>query len=244
MGNRTYSGKSIAEQLLGNTWVGRLLYGKPETYKDGYGIERRDAGFKESANGQLVQRMGETARNTGRTVLDNMLDVPMDVYSGIESGINEDWAGVGLAAVNVVLPQTVETGIKNIRKYNFDKQVINRFREYLRKIGANDSEFTDNQLMDLLSDRKEQFLSSGGEKLLSTPDKVELYKDDILAGDLSLGSKGIEGQMISGIERKVSHEVMPTDVSLHYIRRESNKHKIMVLTVLNLAMIWKGLIKH
>lgn len=66
--NQIYSGKSIAEQLLGNTWVGRLLYGKPETYKDGYGIERKDSDFKESANGQLVQRMWETTKDAGELV--------------------------------------------------------------------------------------------------------------------------------------------------------------------------------
>lgn len=108
--------KSIGQQLLGNSWVGRLLYGKPETYTDGYGAERKDADFKESANGQLVQRMKETATSAGRTVADNLLDVPMDIYSGIESGIKGDWTGVGLAAASVVLPQALETGVKQVVK--------------------------------------------------------------------------------------------------------------------------------
>lgn len=60
--------KSIAEQLLAGTKLGNLLYGKPETYKDGYDIERKDADFKESANGQLVQRMWETAKDAGNLV--------------------------------------------------------------------------------------------------------------------------------------------------------------------------------
>lgn len=60
--NQSYSGKSIAQQLLQDTWIGRLLYGKPETYIDGYGVERKDAEFKESANGQLVKDMGKTAK--------------------------------------------------------------------------------------------------------------------------------------------------------------------------------------
>lgn len=60
--------KSIAEQLLAGTKLGNLLYGKQETYKDGYGTERKDASFKESANGQLVQRMGETAKDAGGLV--------------------------------------------------------------------------------------------------------------------------------------------------------------------------------
>lgn len=57
--------KSIAEQLLAGTKLGNLLYGKQKTYKDGNNQERKDASFKESANGQLVQRMGETAKDAG-----------------------------------------------------------------------------------------------------------------------------------------------------------------------------------
>lgn len=63
----TYSGKSIAQQLLGDTKLGKWLWGN-NTYKDGYGIERKDASFKESANGQLVERMAETAKDTGNLV--------------------------------------------------------------------------------------------------------------------------------------------------------------------------------
>ena len=65
----TYSGTSIAQQLLGNSWLGRLLYGKPETYKDGYGTERQHASLPESANGQELQRMGDTAKTTGKIAL-------------------------------------------------------------------------------------------------------------------------------------------------------------------------------
>lgn len=66
--NQTYSGKSIAEQLLQNTWVGKLLYGKPKTYTDGYGVKRKDAPFKESANGQEIQRMKKTAKDAGNLI--------------------------------------------------------------------------------------------------------------------------------------------------------------------------------
>ena len=60
--------KSIAEQLLAGTKLGSLLYGKQETYKDGNNQEREDASFNESANGQLVQRMVETAKDAGELV--------------------------------------------------------------------------------------------------------------------------------------------------------------------------------
>ena len=70
MGNyNTYSGTSIAQQLLGNSWLGRLLYGKPETYKDGYGTERQHTSLSESANGQELQRMGDTAKTAGKIAL-------------------------------------------------------------------------------------------------------------------------------------------------------------------------------
>jgi hypothetical protein len=60
--------KSIAEQLLTGTKIGNLLYGKQKTYKDGYNQERKDASFNESANGQMVQRMGQTAKGAGNLV--------------------------------------------------------------------------------------------------------------------------------------------------------------------------------
>ena len=68
-GNEVASQPSIAEQLLKGTKVGELLYGKPTEYTDGYGVKHQDATFKESTNGQLVQRMGETAKNAGNLAL-------------------------------------------------------------------------------------------------------------------------------------------------------------------------------
>lgn len=49
--------------------MGRLLYGKPETYKDGYGTERQHTSLSESANGQELQRMGDTAKTAGKIAL-------------------------------------------------------------------------------------------------------------------------------------------------------------------------------
>ena len=68
-GNEVASQPSIAEQLLRGTKVGELLYGKPTEYTDGDGGKRQDATFKESANGQMVQRMGETAKDAGNLAL-------------------------------------------------------------------------------------------------------------------------------------------------------------------------------
>ena len=45
------------------------MYGKLKEYTDGDGVKHQDATFKESANGQMVQRMGETAKDTGNLVL-------------------------------------------------------------------------------------------------------------------------------------------------------------------------------
>lgn len=115
MGNQTYSGKSIAEQLLGNTWVGQLLYGKPETYKDGYGAERKDADFKESANGQLVQRMGETGRDVGQLTADVMFDTASDIYYAGKSLIEGDWKNAGLNLAFIALPMV---GGKTVRGIN------------------------------------------------------------------------------------------------------------------------------
>lgn len=65
-GYETYSGKSWAEQLLADTWLGNLLYGPEKTYTDGYGHERKDASFSESANGQEAKRMTETAKDAAK----------------------------------------------------------------------------------------------------------------------------------------------------------------------------------
>lgn len=51
--------KSIFQKLVQNTKFGKLLYGEPETYIDGYGITRNvDPKFSESADGQELKRMG------------------------------------------------------------------------------------------------------------------------------------------------------------------------------------------
>ena len=49
--------------------MGRLLYGNQKTYKDGYGTERQHASLSESANGQELQRMGDTAKTAGKIAL-------------------------------------------------------------------------------------------------------------------------------------------------------------------------------
>ena len=46
-----------------------MLYGEPETYIDGYGKERQHASLEESANGQELQRMGDTAKTAGKIAL-------------------------------------------------------------------------------------------------------------------------------------------------------------------------------
>lgn len=61
-GKVTYSGKSIAQQLLEGTRFGKWLGYGNGTYTDGYGTTRNDASLKESANGQELERMGETAK--------------------------------------------------------------------------------------------------------------------------------------------------------------------------------------
>ena len=82
--------KSIAEQLLEGTKIGNLLYGKPETYKDGYDTERKDADFKESTNGQLVQRMRNTGKDVGQLTADVMFDTASDIYYTGKSLIEGD----------------------------------------------------------------------------------------------------------------------------------------------------------
>lgn len=61
-----YTGKSWAEQLLAGTWLGNLLYGPEKTYIDGYGHERKDASFLESANGQEFKRMVNTVKDAAK----------------------------------------------------------------------------------------------------------------------------------------------------------------------------------
>lgn len=86
--------------------------------------------FKESANGQLVQRMGDTVKGVGRTIAENFLDIPMDVYSGIESGVKGDWTGVGLSAASLFLPQMLEQSVKFGRDL---KTLLPEFKKFLGK---------------------------------------------------------------------------------------------------------------
>lgn len=92
--------KSIAEQLLAGTRIGDLLYGKQETYKDGNNQERKDATFNESANGQMVQRMGETAKDAGNLALTGLaFGNPLTASNAMApliAGSQAYWTGHGI----------------------------------------------------------------------------------------------------------------------------------------------------
>ena len=59
---QNYNGKSIFQSLIGNTWLGKKIYGD-NSYVDGYGTKRIDNNFKDSANGQLITRIGDTVKS-------------------------------------------------------------------------------------------------------------------------------------------------------------------------------------
>ena len=112
---QTYSGRSIAEQILEGTWLGNLLYGEPEKYTDGHGKPRSHASFAESANGQMVNKMKDTGKDTGHLIVSTLADVPVDIYDGVKSAVNGDWNGVTLAAASLALPQIAESALKWVK---------------------------------------------------------------------------------------------------------------------------------
>lgn len=69
---QTYSGDSIASKWLSGTWLGNLLGYPSNTYIDGYGTTRNYANLKESAQGQQLSRMKDTAKNYGKVALTGM----------------------------------------------------------------------------------------------------------------------------------------------------------------------------
>lgn len=62
MPTQNYNGKSIFQSLIGNTWLGKKIYGN-NSYTDGYGTTRTNPNFTDSANGQLVTKIGDTAKS-------------------------------------------------------------------------------------------------------------------------------------------------------------------------------------
>lgn len=202
--------KSIAQQLLEGTRLGNLLYGKQETYKDGNNQERKDASFKESANGQLVQRMGDTVKGVGRTIAENFLDVPMDVYSGIESGIKGDWAGVGLSAASLFLPQMLEQSIK------FGRNLETLLPEFKKFLGKHADDFSDEQLVYILQNRINDLSNLKGRHTISSPSRVELYDEGVMHGYLNLmeGRKG--GLGIDNVENITRVKGTPVSPELYH----------------------------
>ena len=99
-GNEVALQPSIAEQLLRGTTVGNWIYGKPKEYTDGDGSKRQDATFKESANGQMVQRMGETAKDAGNLVLTGLaFGNPLtasNIMAPLITGAQTYWIGHGI----------------------------------------------------------------------------------------------------------------------------------------------------
>lgn len=69
---QTYSGDSIASKWLSGTWLGNLLGYPSNTYIDGYGTTRNYANLGESAQGQQLSRMKDTAKNYGKVALTGM----------------------------------------------------------------------------------------------------------------------------------------------------------------------------
>lgn len=67
-----YSGDSIASKWLSGTWLGNLLGYPSNTYIDGYGTTRNYANLGESAQGQQLSRMKDTAKNYGKVALTGM----------------------------------------------------------------------------------------------------------------------------------------------------------------------------
>lgn len=60
---QNYSGNSIASHWLSGTWLGNLLGYGNNTYTDGYGTTRQNPTLGESAQGQQLSRMKDTAKN-------------------------------------------------------------------------------------------------------------------------------------------------------------------------------------
>lgn len=69
---QTYSGDSIVSKWLSGTWLGNLLGYPSNTYIDGYGTTRNYANLEESAQGQQLSRMKDTAKNYGKVALTGM----------------------------------------------------------------------------------------------------------------------------------------------------------------------------
>ncbi len=70
--NQNYSGNSIASYWLSGTWLGNLLGYGNNTYTDGYGVERQNPSLSESAQGQQLSRMKDTAGKYGKIALTGM----------------------------------------------------------------------------------------------------------------------------------------------------------------------------
>lgn len=117
MAKKSYSGRSIASQLLEGTKLGKLLYGEPETYTDGYGQERSHASLEESANGQQLKRMKDTAVGAGTMIAENVADTAMDAGHAVMSATKGDLKETLMYGSFLVLPQIAEAGVKSTAKY-------------------------------------------------------------------------------------------------------------------------------
>lgn len=115
-GNEVASQPSIAEQLLRGTKIGNWLYGESKTYTDGNNAKRQDATFKESANGQMVQRMGETAKDAGSLALTGLaFGNPLTTSNAMApliTGSQAYWIGYGIndGAQRI---ESIGEGVKN-----------------------------------------------------------------------------------------------------------------------------------
>lgn len=88
--NQSYSGESIASKLLSGTGIGKLLGYGDNTYTDGYGVTRENAPLSESAQGQQLDRMKDTAVNAANLVAATAAENRFDYWQALNNSNNSN----------------------------------------------------------------------------------------------------------------------------------------------------------
>ena len=128
--------RSIFEDLIKGTKLGRFLKIDDGSYIDGYGVKRNAPTFSESANGRLINNI----QNTTKSVLE-MTPIVGDVIQGSEAAYDfskgdygKALLGAGLLLAPNIISKPIKKGINAAKKYKYAAKKKINVNDYIDEL--------------------------------------------------------------------------------------------------------------
>ena len=128
--------RSIFEDLIKGTKLGRFLKIDDGSYIDGYGVKRNAPTFSESTNGRLINNI----QNTTKSVLE-MTPIVGDVIQGSDAAYDfskgdygKALLGAGLLLAPNIISKPIKKGINAAKKYKYAAKKKININDYIDEL--------------------------------------------------------------------------------------------------------------